>query len=441
MNLNDIGIRCDYFLPMTDGSPELQRDIFLGIRGSQIAEIKPWNPQTCQARTWVQARRKVVLPGLINGHTHLAMSLFRGLADDHPFAQWLHETILPLEAALVNAEFVRVGTSLAALECIRMGVTTVNEMYFYTDVVANVLSAAGLRGFVGEAVTDFPSPADRENNGARYRIMEQIHEKYSTHERIQPSIGPHASYTCSDATILKARDFAYKKNLLIHIHVSETQEEVQSCLKSYGKTPVQRLRDLGLMAGKTVFAHGVHLSATDIDCIAETATAVIYNPESNMKLSSGVAPIHQLLERGIRVGIGTDGAASNNDLSLFREMDTGAKLQKLSQGNNTAMTAADALRLATIGGARALGIDQRVGSLEVGKLADVIVVDLNYPHLQPVHNIASLLVYSASGLEVDTVICHGTIILDNGQYQTMDAQKIITEAAYFQERIQEKLSA
>lgn len=439
MNEFELGIRCDYLLSMANGSSQVGRDYFLGIVGDKIAAVAPWAEKPWKTKRLIDAKNKVVMPGLINGHTHLAMSLFRGLADDHPFSDWLFNYILPLEAKLVDPAFVRVGTTLAALESIRFGVTTVCDMYFFADIVADVLEHAGLRALVSEAITDFPSPDDKQLNGKKYEIIDKMREKYSQNARIIPCLGPHTPYTCSDETLKTVRTYSEKQGMPIVIHVSETRNEVEESLKKYSKTPVSRLFDLGILAHKTVCAHCVHVTDQDIELMAKSKASAIYNPESNMKLGAGVAPIPKLLRAGVAVGIGTDGAASNNDLSIFREMDSGAKLQKLSHENNAAITAIQILRLATLEGARALNIDQNVGSLEEGKLADIILVDLLYPHMQPVHDIASQLVYSATGMEVDTVICNGKILMENSKMQTLDNHKIYREASQYQSIIQASL--
>ncbi|MDZ4677722.1 MAG: amidohydrolase [Oligoflexia bacterium] len=428
-----LGIHCDYLLTMSGGSGKVLHDQFIGVNGSRIATIAPWGENNWKCDKLIKAKNKIVMPGLINGHTHLCMSLFRGLADDLPFHQWLHEYILPLEAKLVDAKFVRVGTQLAALECIQNGVTTVCDMYFFAQEVATVLDEAGLRGLVCEAITDFPTPDNKNLDDSHFKILQQMCDKYKNHERIQPCVGPHAPYTCSDDTIKKSKEFALKHQIPIVMHVSETQNEVNESLKKYSKTPVKRLFDLGLLTNKTIFAHCVCITDEDIDLLQKTGTSAIYNPESNMKLGSGVAPVPKMLKAGIKVGIGTDGAASNNDLSILSEMDVGAKLQKLSHLDNTALTGIDTLRMATIGGAEALGISKNVGSLEVGKFADIICLDLDSSHMRPLHDVVSQIVYTASAADVETVICHGSVLMENREIKTLDREKIFKEVdEYYQ---------
>lgn len=436
----DIGIHCDYFLPMSEGKAEVFRDYFIGIINSKIETVTPFNPEhQNQSTRFIEAKNKVIMPGLVNGHTHLPMTLFRGLADDLPFADWLYKYIIPLEGKLLNPEFVRVGTSLAALESIRFGVTTICDMYFFANIVAEVIDQSGLRGVVCEAVVDFPSPDDKNHEGIAYEMLEKMIAKYKNNDRITACIAPHAPYTCGDETLKKASAFSKKHGIPLHIHVAETENEFKESIEKYKMTPVERLHKLYVTGPNSIFAHCVHLNDFDIEIMTETKTAAIYNPESNMKLSAGVAPIPKLLKAGVKLGIGTDGAASNNDLSIFREMDTGAKLQKLYNNNNTAMTALDCLGLSTLGGATALGLGNQIGSLEAGKFADVIIVDLNYPHMQPIHNIASQLVYSTSGLEVDTVICHGKILLENREFKTLNSDKIYRDVEKYRKIIQSSI--
>jgi len=343
---------------------------------------------------------------------------------------------------MVDAEFVRVGTELSALEMIRFGVTTACDSYFFEDVVGDVLDRAGLRGLVSECVSDYPTPDKKTSKNGDYETLDKMREKFSGHERIQTCIAPHAPYSCSDETLKKAAAYAKKHGLVQNIHVSETEFEVADSRKKYGKSPVKRLFDLGVLeSAPCVCAHCVHVDEDDIKIMAETGASAIHNPQSNMKLGAGCAPIPTMLKHGLKVGLGTDGAASNNNLSLFEEMGTAAQLQKLSSKNNAAMGAADALRLATISGARALGLEDKIGSIEKGKLADLIAVSLEHPHMQPVHDVASQLAYSATGLEVETVIVHGKTLYDKGEFKTLDRAKVIREAAAFRDRIQRKVQS
>ncbi len=435
MKSYDIAIRCGYLLTMKDRNTEVLEDQLIGIEGEKITFIGPWIKEGWTSKNFIDASKNAVMPGLINAHTHLPMSLFRGLADDLAFHDWLNKYILPLEGRLVNPEFVRLGAELSLLECIYSGTTTFADMYYFEDEIGDVIDRVGLRTLLGETVFDYAAPDNKKQDGGDYKILDRICEKYSSHPRISPCIAPHAPYTCSDDTLKKVLAYAQNKNIPIQIHVSETKREFDDSLSAYGKTPIKRLWDLGLLSHPSVLAHCVHLSDDDIKILASSKASPVYNPESNMKLGVGAAPIRKLLDSGIRVGIGTDGPASNNDLSLFKEMDAGTKLQKLASGNNTEMTATEALRMATIDGAKALGLESKIGSLEVGKLADVVVVNLRLPHMQPLHNLASQLVYSANGSEVLSVICHGKLLLDNKIPTTIKPESLFQEIAAYRKRV------
>lgn len=442
----DIGVRCAHFLSMKGGVASPETDVFVGIRGSKIAEVSPWSASHeilfasgVLAHDFQNASHHVVLPGLVNGHTHLAMTLFRGLEDDAPFHRWLFERILPLEGALVDAEFVRIGTELAALECIRFGVTTVCDMYFFAETVAEVLDRAGLRGWVSQVFSDFPLPEDRALGSDKSLLFKNLCEKLKGHPRLTAALGPHAPYTCSDSVFQQVAKLSQEFSAPIHTHLSETAQEVKESLAKHGKTPVKRLSGLDVLNERLLAAHCVHFEEGDFELMKAAGASVAYNPDSNLKLSSGVAPITRYRRVGIPVALGTDGAASNNDLSLFGAMDIGTKLQKLADSDNTAMTASDALCCATWEGARALKMQDRIGSLEVGKEADLILVDLNFPHLQPVHDVRSLLVYSAQGLEVDTVVVAGKVLMRGRAYTTLDEKRILSEAEQVCAKIQEAL--
>ena len=435
----DLVIRCDYFVPMCEAPvPEVQRDVFLGIRNGEIAEIAA-KDISGRAKKFIDARDKAVLPGLVNGHTHLAMTLFRGLEDDLPFQKWLFERILPLESKLVDRDFVRIGTELGAIESIRFGVTSVCDMYFFAETSAEVIDRAGIRALVGQVFASVPFPEDKVVGSDKAAAFRKLYDKYTRHPRIVPTLAPHAPYTCSEAVLREVTVLSNEYGCPIHIHVSETQAEVEESRRRHGKTPVQYLYELGILKGKTVCAHCVHLDEADADLFHKSGASVVYNPDSNLKLSSGIAPISRYLKKGIPVAIGTDGAASNNDLSIFGAMDIGTKIQKLAQSDNTAMVAGQTLRCATIGGATALGIDDKVGSLEVGKRADIVIVDLKFPHMQPVHNIISQLVYSAQGLEVDTVICDGKLLMESKKVLALDEERVFREAAIMRDKIQQAI--
>ncbi len=438
------GLRCGYFLSMkggrASGEQAVERDVYLQFSGGKITEVSPWSSEKSKlADEFIDASSMAVMPGLVNAHTHLAMTLFRGLEDDVPFHKWLFERILPLEAKLVDRDFVRVGTELALLESIRFGVTSTADMYFFANTVADCVERAGTRAWIAQVLADGPLPEDAELGKDKFKLYREFHQRYSGHERIVPALGPHAPYTCSDLTLRKVSDVANELSGFIHTHVAETKHEQEESLKLHGKTSVRRLADLGILGPRTIAAHCVHFTDDDIEIFKRSGASVVYNPDSNLKLSSGVAPIARYLREGITVAMGTDGAASNNDLSIFGAMDLGTKIQKLASGDNTAMVASDALVAATWGGAKALGLQDKIGSLEVGKDADLILIDLDHAHLQPLHDLRSQLVYSTQGLEVDTVFCRGRALMRKKEVLSIEKARVLKEADAIREKIQASL--
>jgi 5-methylthioadenosine/S-adenosylhomocysteine deaminase len=324
----------------------------------------------------------------------------------------------------VSPEFVTRGTVLACLESMLSGITTTHDMYFFEDVIADTIVKAGLRGVIGESISDFTPPDDKNKKGLDFEIAQNLCDKYKNHNHLHSIISPHAPYSCSDETLKKVLKFSEKNNVAIGMHISETQFEVENSLKQYGMTPLKRIERLGLLERPFLAAHCVHLTDDDIHLAAQKKMSVIYNPESNMKLGAGAARIPKMLEAGVVVGIGTDGTASNNNLNLFGDMDTGAKLQKMVSGLNTALTASDVLWMATKAGAEALKIGHLTGSIEIGKRADIICIDTKVPHMQPMHDPVAQIVYSAQGYEVDTVIVEGKKLVDNKKCLTLDAQSL-----------------
>lgn len=437
----DLGIRCRTLLPMTGGGGKVFQDQFLGVKAGVIVESGPWRDgRESECSRFIDGGSRIVMPGLVNGHTHLAMSLLRGYEDDLPFHKWLFERVFPVEAQWVDSDFVEVGVSLSALECIRFGTTTVNDMYFFTESAAQVLDAAGLRATLAWPFMDFPVPDEKHLGeqalAGRASRFEAFFEKYRNHPRIRPALGPHAPYTCSDDLIREVTALSARFQVPVHMHVSETEKEVRESLAKYGKTPGRRLYDLGALHHRFFAAHGVHLTDEEIRLFRETGATVIYNPDSNFKLGSGIAPIVKFRKAGVECALGTDGSASNNDLSLFGAMDLGTKAQKVAHHDSTAMVALDALNLATYEGARALGLGDSIGSLEPGKRADLILIRTDHPHLMPMHSVLSQLVYACQGLEVDTVICEGRVLMDQGRFETLDPVRIYSGV----ERIRQKLA-
>ena len=431
----DWGIQADFALPMK-GQVTVEKNYFIGVTGDQISYVGPFKQSLKKnCKKFISGKDKVLLPGLVNGHTHLAMTLFRGLEDDAPLKTWLFERIFPLEAEFVSPAFVKAGVELAALECIRFGTTTVSDMYFFNKVSTAIWDKAGLRGIFSQAMMSFPIPEDKLLGPDRFARFDELHKKYKNHPRIQIGLAPHAPYTCDAELLKKVVAKSNETNSIIHIHLAEASHEVPDSIKQHKKTPVEHLESLGVLGPRTICAHSIHLNETDQKIMKRTGARVVHNPDSNAKLGSGIAPIKEYLAAGIPVALGTDGSASKNDLSLFGAMDVAAKLQKLKHSDSTAMTAAQVLWMATKGGAEALGLGNIIGSLEVGKKADFILVDFNFPHLQPVYDPTSHLVYSAKGLEVDTVFCGGKILLKDKKFVSMKVDPIIQKAKSFQKKI------
>lgn len=432
----DLGIHCGFLLTMQAGNTHILHQQFLAVQQAKIVAIKPWEPSDkTRARKFINASEQLVMPGLINGHTHLPMNLLRGLAEDQPFWQWLEHAILPIEKQFVSPEFCRIGTELALLELIRAGVTTVCDMYYFEDVIAATIDKIGLRAVLGQTIADFPCPDTQTDKENAYRIVATMADTYKQHPRITTCISPHAPYSCSDATLQKVMRYAEKYDLMINIHMAETQEEVKNSRRQYNLTPIERLYELGLMSHfPTILAHNIHIHERDIELIAKTDARAIYCPHSNMKLACGIAPIAELLKHGIKLGIGTDSAASNNTLNILSELSTGLKLQKLMNPDTTIITQ-DLLSMATLNGAKALGLEQQTGSLEIGKYADCIILDINAPHWLPLYNIPAALSYAANGSEIVTTICHGQILMENKIIQTIDTAKLYQEVKQLGEQI------
>jgi len=380
--------------------------------------------QKYEAKTVIDATGKIVMPGLINTHNHLTMTVFRGLADDLQLQDWLNEYIFPAEAKFVNAQTVRIGSELAMIEMIRSGTTTFNDMYFYQDEVAMAAQKIGMRGVVSESFIDFPVP----NNPTTTHTEEYIrmmYEKYKNDELITVGVAVHSPYTCSAELIKKGMELANELGLNYHIHVAETKWEYDLFMEKHGVSPVKYLDNLGVMQKNVVAAHSVWLNEEDIKIYAERQVGVAHNPECNMKLASGVAPVPQLLEANVKVGLGTDGTASNNNLNLFQEMQTMSLIHKLWSKNPTAIPAKTALQIATIGSAKVLGLDHKIGSLEIGKKADIILLDITKPNTTPLYDVYSALAYSFSGSDVTDVIINGKQIMRNSLIITVDEKEII----------------
>lgn len=369
----------------------------------------------------------LVMPGLINLHTHAAMTCFRGLADDLPLQQWLHEHIFPAEALYLSEETVYWATLLAVVEMIKSGTTTFCDGYFYEDGAARAVVDSGIRAVLAQGVIDFPAPGKpdpRINLKAAEAFVLSWRGKSS---RLDTSIFCHSPYTCSPETLIGAKEICREHRVLFQTHLAETQAESAETQQRYGRRPVAHLEALGLLDANTLCHHAVWVNEREIELLAHSSVGVSHNPESNMKLASGVAPLPRMLADGVNVGLGTDGCASNNNLDMFQEMDTAAKLHKVHQGDPALSSALEIAAMATCGGAAALGMTPVLGSLEPGKKADIIIIDLNQPHLTPLYEPCSHLVYAARGADVRDVVIGGRVVMRQRHLEGIDEEEIMAK--------------
>ena len=406
---------------------EIIEDCAIGIKDDSIVgifKIAPGKDLSIEAKEVIDAKGCVVMPGLINAHTHAAMVCFRGMADDLPLMDWLNNYIFPAESLNVNEELVYYGTMLACAEMIRSGTTTFCDGYLFENQAFHAVKEAGMRAVLAQGIIDFPTP-DVKNPEKNVKNAENYIIRYKKNKLISPAVFCHSLYTCSTQTLKESKELSKEHNVFLLIHLSETQGEVHQIREKYGASPVNYLKDLGILDENLIANHCVYLEDYEIDILKDHGVKIVHNPESNMKLASGVAPVPDFISKGIPVGLGTDGGASNNDLDMFQEMDTAAKLHKVIRGNPTIMNARQVVEMATQGSAEVLGLSQKVGTLEVGKKADIIIIDMNQPHLTPLFNMYSHLVYCVNGADVKTVIINGKLILKDRKLKTIDQGKIM----------------
>ncbi len=396
------------------------------------------------ARFWpeparrLDGRRMLLLPGLINTHTHAAMSVFRGLADDLNLEEWLTKHIFPAEARFLNRETVYWGTLLSCAEMLRAGITTFCDGYFFEDAAAEAAERTGLRAIMGQGIVDFPSP-DCSDPSRALEAARRFIDRWKDHPRIKPSIFCHAPYTCSPETLRKSHALAREQNALFQIHLAEGTVEVEQIRRQYGLTPGRHLHRTGVLGPGTLAVHCVHLDEEELDLLASSGVGVSHCPESNMKLASGVAPVPEMLRRVVPVGLGTDGPSSNNDQSLFGEMHSAALLHKVHLMDPTVMNARQVLDMATMGGARALGLGDKIGVIAPGRRADLVLVDLNRPHLSPLYHVPSQMVYAASGADVNTVMVDGEILLENRRFVRLDVEEIMGNVREIANRVRKSI--
>lgn len=425
-----------YILTMDENFTEY-KDADIVIKDGKIIDIGENKKNEYFGKTIV-CKNKIAIPGLINTHTHAAMTLLRGYGSDNPLKVWLEEYIWPAEGKFVSYEFVKDGSSIACYEMLRNGITTFVDMYFFEDAVAESIKTAKIRGVLCTGILDFPTPGAKSPDEGLKKTEDFI-KQFEKDEYVYPCVGPHAPYTCSPDTLKKAMDLAEKYDVLFHIHVSETKHEVNEIKERYGETPVKHLDKIGVLNDRVLTAHMVHPTEEEIEILAKKGVKVAHCPESNLKLASGVAPIPKMLEAGITIGIGTDGTASNDDLDLIGEIATCAKLHKGVNLDPTVVNAKQALAMATIEGAKAVRLEDKIGSLEIGKLADIVFIDINDPHLQPIFDPYTHIVYSSTGKDVDTVIVNGNVVVSDKKVLTLCKDELVEKARNWGEKIKKEV--
>ena len=430
----DLLIHADWVIPVDRPGALAQHSI--AIDGGRISAILTHDEAQHQvtARETVTLPGHALMPGLINAHTHSPMTLFRGLADDLPLMTWLNEHVWPAEARWVHEEFVADGSRLAIAEMIRSGTTCFNDMYFFADVTGRVAAQAGMRASIGLILIDFPSAWASDADAYLDRAI-AVHDQFRGDPLVRTAFAPHAPYSVSDAPLRRVVTLANELELPVHMHVHETAAEVSGGVGQYGHRPIERLHRLNLINPTLMAVHMTQLGDDEIDLFAGSGAHVVHCPQSNLKLASGHCPVTRLLEAGINVALGTDGAASNNDLDMLAEMQSAALLAKGNTGDACALPAQQALYMATLAGARALGIDDLTGSLAVGKAADIVAIDLARPETQPVFNPVSQLVYAAGREQVRHVWINGRQVLKNRALTTIDLAQTLQRAAGWHTRI------
>jgi 5-methylthioadenosine/S-adenosylhomocysteine deaminase len=431
----DYIVHADYVLPMNEDLAVI-KDGAVAVLGNRILRVGSsqeisnlYNP-----RVRIDGKHKVVFPGLINTHTHAAMVFFRGIADDLPLKEWLENHIWPLENKWLSRDFISDAVGLACLEMLKGGVTTYNDMYFYEDAAGKATKKIGMRAVLGAGILDFPTKSARTSQEC-FANAESFIKDWRGDNLITPCIAPHSLYTCGTETLKKARRIADKYDVPIQVHLSETKWEVEEIRKRHGTMPVEYLESLGFLDDKVLAVHCVWLAGHEIDIFAKRRVGVSHCIESNLKLSAGIAPVVSMLKAGVKVTFGTDGAASNNDLNVLSEMSTAAKIHKAVSEDPTALDARTALLMATRWGAEVSGLGNITGSIEEGKAADLVMADLNKPHLMPLYNIYSHIVYSMRPSDVEMVMVDGKVVINGGKLTTADESEILQKTRHWSEKI------
>jgi len=440
MNKVDYIIKADYLLTM-EGDLSVIRDGAVAITGRTITDIGtfPDISKKYSSEKILDGKNKVVFPGLINTHTHAAMVYFRGLADDLPLQEWLEKHIWPAEGKWMTSEFVNDAIELACLEMLKAGITTYTDMYFYQDTAGKKLGKIGMRGVLGAGIIDFPFTGYAKSVDDYFINAENLINNWKDSELVSPCVAPHATYTCGPDNYKRANELSEKYNVPIHTHLAETQFEVSEVQKHYGKTPVEYLESIGLLSERLSAAHCIWVSDKEIELLAKRSVGISHCIESNLKLASGFAPVTKMLKAGIKVGLGTDGAASNNDLSILGEMSTAAKVHKAVSNDPTALDSKTALLMATRNGAEIVGLGDKIGSIKSGKLADLVIANLEQPHLTPIYDIYSHITYCMRPSDIETVMVNGKIVVNNRRLITMDELEILAKARVWQKKIKEEI--
>jgi 5-methylthioadenosine/S-adenosylhomocysteine deaminase len=431
----DLLIHAQWIIPVVPENQVLTQHS-LAVSAGQITHILPRSQAESELEPAqsIELPGQALIPGLINAHTHASMSLLRGLADDLPLMTWLNEHIWPAEAQWVNEEFIHDGSQLAIAEMLLGGTTCFNDMYFFPDITGRAADHAGIRAVVGLIAIDFPSAWAADGDEYIHKGLE-VHDQFRHNSRIHSAFAPHAPYSVADPLLKRIAVLSDELEIPIHMHLHETQDEIVQGQQQHGNRPMQRLKELGLLSPALAAVHMTHLEAQEIELFASSGAHVVHCPESNLKLASGFCPVKELMQTGINVALGTDGAASNNDLDMFSEMHTAALLAKGIAGDASAVPAARALSMATINGAKALGLQEITGSLEIGKSADMISVDLSRLATQPIYHPISQLVYAAGREQVCHVWVAGQQLVSDHTLTTLNQPQLIKQAASWAERI------
>jgi 5-methylthioadenosine/S-adenosylhomocysteine deaminase len=424
-----------------DGTRTIYQDGSVAVRGDSIVAVGPRAEIESRYQTArrIDAHRDLVLPGFINGHTHVPMTLFRGLHDDVTLTDWLYKYIFPAEAKNVNEEFVRWGTRLAAAEQIRAGVTTFADMYYFEDAIAEETKSAGMRGVLGETFIDFPAP-DNKSEAEMLAYTERFLKRWQGDPLVHAAPAPHSIYTCSKKTLQDATALARKYHAPILIHLAEMKKEWEDSEKQNGLSPVQYLEKIGVLGPNVIAAHCIFVDEPDRKLLAQRGAGCVHNPSSNMMIASGVSPVPEMRAAGVAVGLGTDGpAGSNNDLDLMEEIDLAAKLAKISKMDPLALNARAVIEMATIDGARALHMEKEIGSLEAGKKADLVLISLHEPNAVPMYDIYAQIAYSLKGSDVQTVVIGGRVVMRDRKLLTVDEAKVLEKAREYGAAVKKSL--